>query len=76
MASRVLEEFFQNTLEYWKINELPFPTLAKVAIKYLAVPVSSAPVDLERISSLAGKSLRPAWSLQNVRLDFKQIDDV
>ena len=59
MASRVLEDFFQNTLEYWKINELPFPTLAKVAIKYLAVPASSAPVDLKRLFSLAGKLLRP-----------------
>lgn len=40
------------TLAFWKINELRFPSLAKLAKKYLSVQASSAAV--ERMFSIAG----------------------
>ena len=44
-------------LQYWKIKESLFPTLATLAKKYLCVPASSPPV--ERVFSIAGKIFRP-----------------
>ncbi|XP_060072674.1 zinc finger BED domain-containing protein 4-like [Ylistrum balloti] len=44
-------------LDYWKDKETCFPTLAKMALYFLAIPSSSAPV--ERLFSVAGKTFRP-----------------
>lgn len=46
-----------NPLEYWSINCIKYPVLAKLASKYLAIPATSAPV--ERLFSVAGKTFRP-----------------
>ena len=46
-----------DALEFWKTNETTFPTLAKIASIYLALPASSSTV--ERIFSIAGKIFRP-----------------
>lgn len=46
-----------NPLQYWSAHEEKFPTLAKMACTYLALPASSAPV--ERLFSIAGKVFRP-----------------
>lgn len=44
-------------LLFWKTNEHVYPTLSKIAKKYLCVPASSAPV--ERLFSIAGKIFKP-----------------
>ena len=44
-------------LLYWKMHSKSFPCLSTLAMKYLAVPSSSAPV--ERIFSVGGKIFRP-----------------
>lgn len=44
-------------LEYWKVQESVFPTLAKLARHYLGITATSAPV--ERLFSIAGKIFRP-----------------
>ncbi|XP_033874243.2 zinc finger BED domain-containing protein 4-like [Acipenser ruthenus] len=44
-------------LTFWKENRHRYPTLAKLACKYLAIPASSAPV--ERLFNIAGKLFRP-----------------
>ena len=40
-------------LKWWKVKELSWPALSKMAKQYLAAPVSSAGV--ERVFSAAGK---------------------
>ena len=60
-----LETYFQELgqemdtypLDYWKINYINYPTLAKLANKPLSTPATSAPV--ERLFSIAGKVFRP-----------------
>ncbi|KAK3853849.1 hypothetical protein Pcinc_039628 [Petrolisthes cinctipes] len=44
-------------LIYWKQNKVSMPTLTKLAMNYLVVPATSAPV--ERVFSVAGRILRP-----------------
>ena len=46
-----------NPLSFWKDHENTYPKLAILAMKYLAVPASSAPV--ERLFSMAGKVFFP-----------------
>eukprot|EP00731_Ephydatia_muelleri_P026559 Em0018g659a len=49
-------------LEWWKMHNTQFPTIAKLARKYLAIPASSAPS--ERVSSRAKLiQERQRWSL-------------
>ena len=45
-----------NIMAYWKSNSKKFTTLSKMAVTYLALPASSAPV--ERLFSIAGKVFR------------------
>ena len=51
------EEMDSDPLDYWKINHIQYPTLARLANKLLAIPATSAPV--ERLFSIAGKVFRP-----------------
>ena len=44
-------------MEFWKVNTHRFPVLSKLAVKYLSIPATSAPV--ERLFSIAGKTFRP-----------------
>ena len=60
----------RDVLAYWKDHRETFPTLAKLAQKYLSVPASSAPV--ERIFSIAGKVFRP----DRCRLTDKNFESV
>ena len=46
-----------DALAFWKGHVNTFPSLAKMAMIYLNVPASSAPV--ERTFSIAGKVFRP-----------------
>ena len=46
-----------SVLEFWKDNSFRFPSLASVAIRYLAIPATSAPV--ERMFIITGKIYRP-----------------
>lgn len=46
-----------DVMPYWMVHMSSFPTLAKMARKYLAAAASSAPV--ERMFSIAGKVFRP-----------------
>ena len=46
-----------NILLFWKDNKKKYPTLARLASIYLAIPAFSAPV--ERIFSISGKIFRP-----------------
>ena len=50
-------EFYTDPLIYWQLRANTFPLLLKAALKYLAVPASSAPT--ERVFSIAGKIFRP-----------------
>ncbi len=45
----------ENPLEFWKVNEMKCPTLAKLVPVHLCIPASSAPV--ERLFSIAGSVL-------------------
>ena len=38
-----LTRVFSNPLDWWRINESNFPYLAKLALKYLSIPATSAP---------------------------------
>ena len=51
------EDMDYDPLVFWNTNGTQYPTLSKMARKYLAVPASSAPV--ERLFSIAGKVFRP-----------------
>ena len=46
-----------NPLSYWQLNAIKFPMLYEAAVKYLAIPASSAPV--EKVFNIAGKQFRP-----------------
>ena len=46
-----------HVLGFWRDNVNKYPTLAKLASTYLALPASSAPV--ERIFSIGGKVFQP-----------------
>ena len=62
-----------NPLTYWKSHATPeseFECLSKVALKYLCIPASSAPV--ERIFSIAGKVFRP----ERCRLKDKTFEEL
>ncbi|CAG2195288.1 unnamed protein product [Mytilus edulis] len=47
----------KDPLLYWHSNCQRLPRLAKLAVQYLAIPATSAPV--ERLFSTAGKTFRP-----------------
>ena len=49
------QEMDTNPLDYWKINYINYPTLAKLANKLLSAPATSSPV--ARLFSIAGKVL-------------------
>lgn len=49
-----------NPLEWWKTPEINFPKLAKLAKKYLCVPVSSSPS--ERVFSTGGNIVACHWA--------------
>ena len=56
-------------LSWWKARQILYPTLAKLAKKYLAIPASSVPA--ERIFSLAGNLVtkkRVQLSAENINL--------
>ena len=46
---------FSNPLDWWRVHETDYPYLAKLAIKYLAIPATSAPS--ERVFSTAGLTI-------------------
>ena len=50
-------EMSENPLLFWQKNSKKFPSLSKIAQKYLHIPATSAPV--ERIFSVAGKTFSP-----------------
>lgn len=64
-----------NPLGWWKINELVYPTLAKIARDYLAVPASSVPCEqifsggadlvTSKRSSLSADSITECMCLKN-----------
>ncbi|CAL8269524.1 unnamed protein product [Arctogadus glacialis] len=56
----------QNTLLFWALNMKTLPSLFRVAIRVLAVPASSAPV--ERVFSHGGIILRPHRAQMTDRL--------
>lgn len=56
----------QNVLLFWAMNMKVLPSLFKVAIRVLAVPASSAPV--ERVFSHGGIILRPHRAQMSDRL--------
>jgi len=43
----------ENPLEFWKLNQVKYSPLAKLAPQFLCVPASSDPV--ERLFNIAGK---------------------
>ena len=47
----------KDILNYWKLIQQKFPHMAQLACQYLALPVTSAPV--ERLFSVAGKNFKP-----------------
>ncbi len=47
----------EESSEFWNLNQNKFPTLYKMAIKYLSIPATSAPV--ERLFSYSGYIMRP-----------------
>ncbi|CAG2252649.1 unnamed protein product [Mytilus edulis] len=51
------ETISKDPLLYWHSNCQRLPRLAKLAVQYLAIPATSAPV--ERLFSTAGKTFRP-----------------
>ena len=60
----------ENPLEFWKLNQVKYSTLAKLAPQFLCVPASSAPV--ERLFSIAGKLFRP----ERCRLTDKRFEEL
>lgn len=56
----------QNALLFWALNMKTLPSLFRVAIRVLAVPASSAPV--ERVFSHSGIMLRPHRAQMTDRL--------
>lgn len=56
----------QNALLFWALNSKTLPSLFQVAIRVLAVPASSAPV--ERVFSHGGIILRPHRAQMTDRL--------
>ena len=56
----------QNALLFWALNMKTLPSLFRVAIRVLAVPASSAPV--ERVFSHGGIILRPHRAQMTDRL--------
>jgi len=63
-SSKLVDDYFEeecdesdaNPLLYWKENQYKYPELSKLALKYLTVPASSAPV--ERLFRIEGKVFR------------------
>ncbi|XP_053373931.1 zinc finger BED domain-containing protein 4-like [Mercenaria mercenaria] len=57
-------------LQYWKKHYSKYPTLAELAVRFLAIPAASAPV--ERLFSIAGKIFRPDRNRLNDQI-FEQL---
>ena len=66
----VSENKFTCTLNFWKTYERIYPSLAKLAKKYLSVPASSAAV--ERMFSISGH----IFSIKRRRLGIKYFTDL
>ena len=66
----VSENKFTCTLNFWKTYESIYPSLAKLAKKYLSVPASSAAV--ERMFSISGH----IFSIKRRRLGIKYLTDL
>ena len=60
----------EDPLEFWKLNQVKYSPLAKLAPQFLCVPASSAPV--ERLFSIAGKVFRP----ERCRLTDKRFEEL
>jgi len=64
-----------NPLEWWKINEIQYPGLAKMARDYLAIPSTSVPSEqcfsisknliTDNRNRLAGKTIRASMCLKS-----------
>ena len=57
LSKPCLNEEDDDPLQFWKEHQTSYPTLAKLAACYLAIPASSGPV--ERLFSIGGKLFRP-----------------
>ena len=54
---------FNNPLEWWRLKQQQYPLLAKVALRLLAIPATSAPS--ERVFSIAGITIAKERSRLN-----------
>lgn len=61
---------FTNPLDWWRVKHHQFPLLSKLAIKYLAIPATSAPS--ERVFSTAGITI----ANERAKLDPKDAGDL
>ena len=61
---------FTDPLEWWRLKQSQFPLLSKLAVKYLAIPATSAPS--ERVFSTAGLTI----ASERAKLDPKGAGDL
>jgi hypothetical protein len=61
---------FTDPLEWWRLKQTQFPLLSKLAVKYLAIPATSAPS--ERVFSTAGLTI----ASERAKLDPKGAGDL
>jgi len=61
---------FSNPLDWWRVHQSDFPYLAKLSIRYLAIPATSAPS--ERVFSTAGLTI----SKERARLESSRANEL